>query len=694
MEQLNTSEYVYSRKVYFTNAFDFARADIRAKMVLSETTFNFDLADFNGKDFRIALAANGSGVLPMWVAHWDAVRGNAVIYSVVPFAKANETITLYAFWGNENAINISDGEKMDFLFFESFSSSTLDSSKWSGDITESVSSYGFPLFTGSDFVTKTNPLDGKNSWTVEAGLYLSSNGSNDNSWSMAFGFEGGENPFTVGLIHLSNIEHNLTQPGGGTWQSISGDYKGLELQSYQNVIISYDECRDCVYQRLADRNTYPDSSNTIYRKVEGDTRIQNIKIRKKESYGGNAYIGWMVVREYEGVNNDSLDVSELYVPFEDSEHQSIDLRPYGYDVTSILYWHESSFGGQPYNLSVLSCDDLSNVWVSDEGAATENEIYVNVSFNYSENMCSRSCLHFDSAHYPFYNASKLSNKDGDIHGKNYWWCIATSGWAAIDFSSIGKFVSQGFMVRALSSDLNGMGRRFTFYGSDYLPRLGKDKWCPLVSGEFTKTAAWQSVSFKNTVSYRYYILDVANTHGGEIKILEWRIFNSLSERPKACFSQLRLHPIKFGDLDRCFPKYIKFQGSNDMVVWKDLVPLTKTYTPFVQHYVDYGYWQRYSFNNSKTYGNYRLVCKGNWGDSLGRIGIGSWSIHSLSSDEHSYTVLGGSSNWMKQVWADSNCGFDDGYHLFYVTNDKLNTVVKDYLVGSFDLPENYKDVVS
>lgn len=691
MERLNAENYRYRREIHFTNLYSVERTDFSLKIVLSSGVFNFDLSNPDGSDFRVALSANGDRVLPMWVAHWDSSNENAVVYVSIPFVEEKGQLTLFAFWGNAAALSVSNGASMGFLFYEDFKSSNLDGSKWSGDLSEALSSYGFPLFSGSDFVTKTSPLLGRNSWIVEAGIYLLSVGSNEGQWSAAFGFEGSENPFTVGMVHVGRFKHNLTKPGGGVWESVVGSYKGLEPQSYQTVNISYIEPEDNATVGLTERSSYPDSVSVVPRKVEGDTRISNVRIRKRESYGGNAYISWFVARDYDSFGTEALDLSDLYIPYELYYPSSIDFDEYGLDMVSVLYWHESSFGGEPRNLSTGNSIDF---WISNDNAVDEEEIYVDIGFDRSYNIISKSMPHFDSGRVKFYNASKLSNEDLDRYGRDYWWGTTTSGWAAVDFSAAGKVSVGNLMIKAVVSDLNSMGKTFSIYGADYKPASSRTGWNMLTAGTFHKSAVWQSVSFVNHVPYRYFILDIEDTYGGAIKIQEWKIFPRLSEKPRVAAAQLRLLPIKHDGLESCFPKYIAFQGSDNLVAWEDLIPLSKTYTPFIQHYVEHGDWQRYSFVNSKVFTNYRLVCKGNWGDSSGRIGVDRWSIHNCAREENTYRILAGGSNYVSQVWSDEGCCLEDESKFIYVANDRLSVVLKGWLTSESELPYGFEDVLS
>lgn len=688
LNKIETSRYIYNRILKYTNLIGEDKHDLVVRLVLNNSNFNFSLADSKGNDFRITLYPDGSGLLSMWVAHWDATRKHAVVFFKIPFIKSGETINLFAFWGNVNAVKMSYPEDMGFIFYEDFLSSTLNTNKWDYNFSGFFNEYGFRIGTSSSHYirTKTNPLNGLNDWTVEFGLYLS--GDPGTNYANQFRVFGDENPF---LIQFSKymLRHAITSDDNSTTDTITCDFCGYEPNSYQSVYISYYEPEDSVFVNLNNRSVYPDAEHKIPRKVEGNTRLLNVQL----SYvSATTFINWMVVRHYDPYY-DLIDTSGLYVPHETSDHQSIDLRTYGEDITSVLYLHVSDHGGNPYNLSVKSNSSMSDVWLSNNGVSSLNAVPVYISFDKSDNLVSRSYVHFNSSQVGFYNASKLSDNDDSSDGYTYWHAPTTSGWAAIDFSAGTKKVIGCLMVKSEEENGNNMGKDFVFYGCNYSPRTNRGKWSKLCNGTFHKTGLWQSVNFKNYNSYRYYILDITSSYGASIKIAEWKMFERLPAAFNSPIRQIRLHPIKFNDLDYCFPKYITFQGSNDMIVWEDVIPKMMTFSPFIRHYVEYGYWQRYSFFTRKIFSNYRLVCSGNWGDSLGRIGIGGWSMHNLYREELTHTILCGTSNNIQQIWADSDCRFEDIYRFIYISNDSLNYVVKDYLTDCSDL-DLYTDIIS
>jgi len=198
--------------------------------------------------------------------------------------------------------------------------------------------------------------------------------------------------------------------------------------------------------------------------------------------------------------------------------------------------------------------------------------------------------------------------------------------------------------------------------------------------------------FNNTALYKYYILYIHNTYGNKnIKMQEWEMMYSLGQTERKYPSQLRLHPALYSTWQYNFPKEISLLGSIDSINWTTLIPWTNTYTPFMEHYEGYGYWQRYSFNNINGFWSFRLLCRGNWDAEDNKIIIGGWSLHELEEEAYTYRILDGTTNNIQQIWATEHCGIDDKYSLIFIANDKMNKISNNRLVGSSTLPFYYED---
>jgi len=564
-------------------------------------------------------------------------------------------------------------------------------SKWMGMTNNAITQYGYLFPSDLYFLSTTNPLTGQSSWIMEAGVYLVNDTNCDlNDRAHGFEFIGDENGFVINMMHETRVEHNAIDPGGSVYSNIDQTYGGLEFDSYQEHYISYYEPEDRIYQRIVNRGSYEDIENKIDRKVEGDTRISNVRLHGRQIASVKdgaypSYISWFVIREHDNFNLSNLDGSELYIQYENVEHQLFDYREYTDDLTSIDYTHSSSFGGDPYK---MSNNATSDAWYSDEAAVSQDQIYVTIYFDRTENLVSPGKLHYNSNHEKYYGAVKMSDNDLDVHGRDHWCAEFPSAWAIISFGSDRPIVDV-FGIKAVSDDLDSCPKNYKFYGG-LEPYHASFKL--LYEGTFEKTVEWQSVTFINKNPYKYYKFEIIDSYGDNIKVQEWLMYGCVGADKPKYISQLRLHPTDFNGLEYNFPKQIRLEGSNDMLNWEVVMGWTDTYTPYISHNASYGKWQRYSFTNIKGYWHYRLVCKGNWGASDGRIIIGEWEMCELKEEENIYRILGGQTNNIKQIWASDTCGFEDESGLIYIGNEKLNIVQCSKLVEEKDISEFYDDV--
>jgi len=696
---ININDYLYRRPVYYTNPLNQDREDVIIRMILNGTNFNFSLAKSNLGDLRVAERDNGTHVLRMWIAYLEVTRSFANVYLKLPSILANQTVTLWVFFGNTSATEIKEPDKMGFLFYETFDSSPLSSSKWSGFITSSVTVYGYDLGNSSSSLsTITNPLYGKESWIMEAGTYLNGDSTGYGGWynitlpSHEFDFIGSDNSFVIAYTG-QGMYHTVTTPA---IIHVISSIQCPELYSYQDTFVAYDVDYDRVHLHTSDRNTFSDVSNVFYRKVHGDTILSNVVV--VGNYWGAAgvtnrpnYISWLVIREFDVSYRALVDCSDLYATSKDRtvNHELLDYQEYGDDITSVLYQHESSFGGNPL---LLSDDNTNTTWVSNINATSESEISVTIYFGLIENLTSSDYIHYDSNHVKYFSASKLSDTNEDVWGRNFWDCpTSTNSWAAIQFNSL--CVINSCSITAVSEDLDCCPKNYVFFGSNFSPVTAMYKAVELYSGVFSKIATAQQFYFNNKSEYKYYILFILDNYGGSnIRIQEWEMFNLSEKSTKKRVSQLRLLPPT-DELLYSFPNEISLQASVDTLIWDTLIPWTQTYSPFIQHYAVYGYWQHYSFVDSieKGYYAYRLLCRGNWGEAGGRIAIKEWALHELAKEYDTYRILEGTTNIMSQIWASEGCGIDDVTGMIYVTNDKLNYVMNDK-VSFTSLPSYYNDI--
>lgn len=696
-ELININDYLYKRPVYYSNPSANFKPSIVVKLTLNSNNFNFDLAKSDGTDLRIVDGRLGNYALKMWIAYWNKTNKYAVIFVNLVNIGSMSSVTLSAYWGNSSAIDISDPNSVDLIFSEKFKTSPLSNLKWSGDITDTVSTYGFRI-PNDGFRTITNPLLGLSSWLVEVGLYADFNHSSVNAYTsrtMGIGFIGTENDFDINVLQEDRIRSNVVLPGGTTYTSYVKFSGGLEGYSYNELSISYDELVDAVTVTLTNRETFPDVKYIISRKVEGDTRPDNIIVygREADSYntgGYPTYVSWLAVRQVDEAYESALDGKDLFVPYENVVHENQDFKLYSGSICSLQYQHESSIGGNPYLLSNNGYDSDSNIWISDALATNNDYISLTINTAWGSDVTSRELTHYDSGHVYYYNASKLSDDDADVMSRSYWKCTTTSGWSAVKFQPP-RVVNTVRLRTTTVSGANPMNCKF--YGSNYNPVLHPEKFQLLSSFRLIQTNIWQPVILSNVNFYNYYILSVDNTYNNlPIELKEWEMMDYIIGSKKKHVSQLRLHPSLVDNYTDRFPKEVSLQGSNDGLTWSTIMPWRKTYTPFVKHVDINGYWQFYSFYNIIGYWSFRLLCRGNWGGSEGRISIGEWSLHELLTESYTSRIVKGTSNNFQQIWASKSCGLDDQSDIVFIANDSLSRISNNRVVDSEALPSGYTDL--
>jgi len=82
----------------------------------------------DGGDLRFY---DGTDGLSFWVDKVDGTAPNrtAYVWVKIPYLGANQTKTLWCYFGNPNAINISNGDNI-FILFDDFDTASLDTIKW------------------------------------------------------------------------------------------------------------------------------------------------------------------------------------------------------------------------------------------------------------------------------------------------------------------------------------------------------------------------------------------------------------------------------------------------------------------------------------------------------------------------------------------------------------------------------------
>ena len=120
------SSWKYRRAVTVTCPCDVAQADYQVKITL-DNTFDFANAKSDGSDLRVT-ASDGTTAVPFWIESWDSVGHSASIWvklATIPL----EGVSIFLYYGNPAATELSNGGAV-FSFFDGFSGTALDTSKW------------------------------------------------------------------------------------------------------------------------------------------------------------------------------------------------------------------------------------------------------------------------------------------------------------------------------------------------------------------------------------------------------------------------------------------------------------------------------------------------------------------------------------------------------------------------------------
>ncbi len=675
---ISTDDYFYIKEINITEVAGEDHADFPIKLILNSTNFNFDLARSDGKDLRIGEKSNGSYILNMWIASWSTINRIATIWLKIPALLSSEVKKLYVYWGNTSDSGISDIDSIGFIFADGFDGSSLNPVKWLYTGINSVSNSKVRINTDGYIEAQGIPLTGLTNWIVEEGVYVDSGGSSEYQ-AYRPRFYGTENNFGYNYYIEGDYDRQSNLVNSSTWVIYNETEKGLEGGSYSENSIAYYEPYDKVYQSMRNRSSYSDYTDNIERQVYGDTRVTYFRIYgRNDSNAPYVDIDWIVVREFSPTDPYVFNTSNLFVTWEQINHQTIDYIEYGSDLTSTDYYHYSNFGGDPYQLSDNVTGSTSDCWYSNSNTVVSG-VDILIDFGRkATNLVAESYLHYDSGHVGWKNASKLSNEDVDFWGDNYFESTTTSGYVCIDFGD--NNVAIGCLAVKAHSTVSGMIKDFTFDGSYVSPLVSEDSdWHTLYTGTFDNTSDWQFIYVVNGTPYRYYRINVLNTYNdAPITLQEWQMYEYFPSLNKKVISQLRLRPITLDSDEIYFPKYITFKGSNGLNQWDTLISTTSTYTPFYDYV--WGRWQRYSFTNTKPYYCYKVTCSGNWNNYVDKIGISEWEMVQRADESYKYRILEGASSNFNNIWAEENATFDEGF--VYITNDKLNVLYNDKLVNS------------
>jgi len=109
--------------------------DYQVKITLNSSNFNFDHAKDDGSDIAFA-DSDGTSPLDFWREKWDKTNQQAVLWVKVPSIPGSSTKTIYLYYGNSNADDLSNGDNT-FVFFADFEECNINDNSTCEGFTES-----------------------------------------------------------------------------------------------------------------------------------------------------------------------------------------------------------------------------------------------------------------------------------------------------------------------------------------------------------------------------------------------------------------------------------------------------------------------------------------------------------------------------------------------------------------------------
>jgi hypothetical protein len=123
------SGWSYRRTVYVDNSFSSTALTNFQIIIRLNTAYLISQGKMRSDCGDIRVTDSSGNLLPIWIDPNTKNMWNTKIYVKVPSIPANAVVTLYLFYGNPDATDVSDGSSV-FDFFDDFSGNALDTSKW------------------------------------------------------------------------------------------------------------------------------------------------------------------------------------------------------------------------------------------------------------------------------------------------------------------------------------------------------------------------------------------------------------------------------------------------------------------------------------------------------------------------------------------------------------------------------------
>jgi hypothetical protein len=111
-------EWLYRRPVVISNPGQAELRDFQVRVALDATNFDFEQARSDGGDLRFA-DEDGRRYLPHWVERYDAAAKHATVWVKVPYLPAAGQRTIYLYFANPPADDLSSGGRT-FEMFDDF----------------------------------------------------------------------------------------------------------------------------------------------------------------------------------------------------------------------------------------------------------------------------------------------------------------------------------------------------------------------------------------------------------------------------------------------------------------------------------------------------------------------------------------------------------------------------------------------
>ena len=104
-----------------------ALGDYQVLVTLNSSDFDYSKTNPDGSDIRFVDEDN-TIALNYWIEEWNAA-GDSRIWVAVPSVTGSGSTTIYMYYGNSGASDVSDGDAT-FEFFDDFPGTSLDKNKW------------------------------------------------------------------------------------------------------------------------------------------------------------------------------------------------------------------------------------------------------------------------------------------------------------------------------------------------------------------------------------------------------------------------------------------------------------------------------------------------------------------------------------------------------------------------------------